>query len=90
MARGFVFRDERFTLNLCEKRPTNMFGFFFSILVVVALLRILGEIVIRVRLTRRAPRDKVAWWRCGGDEASATYEEVFPDSSLPFSRRFIF
>jgi hypothetical protein len=67
-----------------------MFGVFFSILVVVALLSILGEIVMRVRLTRRASSDKIAWWRRGGDEVSATYGEVFPDSSLPFFRRFIF
>ncbi|MGC1976941.1 MAG: hypothetical protein WA671_09525, partial [Candidatus Sulfotelmatobacter sp.] len=49
-----------------------------------------GEIVMRVRLTGRASRDKIAWWRRGGDEVSATYEEVFPDRSLPFLRRFIF
>ena len=67
-----------------------MFGVFFSILVVVALLSILSETVMRVRLTRRASGDKIAWWRRGGDEVSATYEEVFPDSSLPFFRRFIF
>jgi len=67
-----------------------MFGVFFSILVVVALLSILGEVVMRVRLTRRASRDKLAWWRRGGDEVAATYEEVFPDSRLPFFRRFVF
>jgi hypothetical protein len=67
-----------------------MFGVFFSILVVVALLSILGEIVMRVRLTRRAPSDKMAWWRRGGDEVSATYGEVFPESSLLSFRRFIF
>jgi hypothetical protein len=26
----------------------------------------------------------------GGDEVAATYEEVFPDSRLPFLRRFVF
>jgi hypothetical protein len=67
-----------------------MFGVFFSILVVVALLSILGEIVMRVRLTRRAARDKIAWWRRGGDEVSATYEEVFHGSNLPFFRGFFF
>jgi hypothetical protein len=67
-----------------------MFGVFFSILVVVALFSILGEIVMRIRLTRRASSDKIAWWRRGGDEVSATYGEAFPDSSLPFFRRFIF
>ena len=67
-----------------------MFGVFFSILVVVALLSIFSEIVMRVRLTRRASRDKIAWWGRGGDEVAATYEEVFPDSRLPFLRRFVF
>jgi hypothetical protein len=67
-----------------------MFGVFFSILVVVALLSILGEIVMRVPLTKRASRDKIAWWRRGGDEVSTTYQEVFPDSSLPFLKRLIF
>jgi hypothetical protein len=67
-----------------------MVGIFFSLLIVMALLSICGEIVMRVRLTRRASRDKIAWWRRGGDEVAATYEEVFPDSRLPFFRRFVF
>jgi hypothetical protein len=67
-----------------------MFGIFFSILVVVALLSIFGEFVMRVRLTRRASRDKIAWWRRGGDEVASSYAEVFPDSRLPIFRRFAF
>lgn len=67
-----------------------MFGVLFSILAVVALLSIVGEFVMRVRLTRRAARDKIAWWRRGGDEVAAAYGEVFPDSPLPFFRRFVF
>jgi len=67
-----------------------MFGVFFSLLVVVALLSIFGEIVMRVRLTKRASRDKIAWWRRGGDEVAASYAEAFPDSRLPFFRRFVF
>jgi hypothetical protein len=67
-----------------------MFGVFFSILVVMALLNIVGEIAMRVRLTRRASRDKIAWWRRGGDEVAASYEEVFPDSQLPLFRRLFF
>ena len=66
-----------------------MVGIFFSLLMVMALLSIRGEIVMRVRLTRRASRDKIAWGRRGGDEVAATYEEVFPDSRLPFLRRFV-
>jgi hypothetical protein len=67
-----------------------MLGIFFSILVVVGLLTISGEFVMRVRLTRRASRDKIAWWRRGGDQVAATYEELFPHSRLPLLRRFAF
>jgi hypothetical protein len=68
-----------------------MFGIFFSILAIVALLSICGEFVMRVRLTaRETSRDKLAWWRRGGDQVAATYEEVFPRSRLPLFRRFAF
>ena len=67
-----------------------MTGIFFSLLMVMGLLSVCGEIVMRVRLTRRASRDKIAWWRRGGDEIATTYEEVFPHSRLPFIRRFVF
>jgi hypothetical protein len=67
-----------------------MFGIFFSILVVVALLSILGGFVMRVRLTKRASHDKIAWGRRGGDEVAASYAEVFPDSRLPFFMRLVF
>lgn len=68
-----------------------MFGVLFSIVVIVALLSICGEIGMRVRLTRReTSRDKLGWWRRGGDEVAATYEEVFPRSRLPLLRRFAF
>jgi hypothetical protein len=65
-----------------------MFGVVFSIVVIVALLNVCGEIIMRIRLTRRASRDKIAWWRRGGDEVVASYEEIFPDSRLPLFRRF--
>ncbi len=67
-----------------------MFSVVFSILVIVAVLSIGGEIVMRVRLTKRASCDKIAWWRRGGDDVATTYEELFPDSRLPFFRRFAF
>jgi hypothetical protein len=60
-----------------------MFGVVFSILVIVSLLNICGDIVMRVRLTRRASRDKIAWRRRGGLEVAAAYEELFPHSRLP-------
>ena len=57
----------------------------------MALLSIFGEIVMRVRLTRREPsRDKLAWWRRGGYEVAATYEDVFPSSRIPLFRLFAF
>ena len=66
-----------------------MFGVVFSIVVIVALLSICGEFIMRIRLTKRAC-DKIAWWRRGGDEVAASYEELFPDSRLPLFRRFAF
>jgi len=67
-----------------------MFGVFFSIVGVVALLSICGELAMRVRLTKREPSDKLIWWRCGGDEVAATYEQLFPHSRPPLFRRFAF
>ena len=82
--------DTGLILKHWENGPASMFGVFFSILVVVALLSICGEIAMRVRLTKRASHDKIAWWRRGGDEVHAIYEEVFPGSCLPFFTRFVF
>lgn len=68
-----------------------MFAILFSLLVVIALLSICGEIAMRVRLTRSdTARDKLAWWRWGGDEVAAIYEELYPHSRLPIFRRFAF
>lgn len=68
-----------------------MFAVFFSIIVIAALLSILSEIVMRVRITRmEAARDRLTWWRRGGDEVAATYGELFPRSPLPFFRRVVF
>jgi hypothetical protein len=68
-----------------------MFGVFFLILVAVAVLSICGEIVMRVRLTRHeTSRDKLAWWRRGGDEVASTYAELFPRSYIPEFRRVVF
>jgi hypothetical protein len=68
-----------------------MFGVFFSILALVALVSIFGEIVMGVRLTRReTSRDKLVWWRRGGDEVarpmdkcSHTTESRFSSASPP-------
>jgi hypothetical protein len=62
-----------------------MFGIFFSILVVVALLSIFGEFVMRVRLTRRTSGDKIAWWRRGGDEIASTTQKYSRTADSPYS-----
>jgi hypothetical protein len=67
-----------------------MLSVLFSILVVIGLISILGELIMRIRLTKSATRDKIAWWRRSGDEVAATYEELFPHSRLPLFRRFVF
>ena len=68
-----------------------MFGVCFSIFVILALLGTCGEMVMRLRLTMRQPsRDKLVWWRSGGDEVTAAYEEIFPGTRLPILRRFTF
>jgi hypothetical protein len=62
----------------------------FPVLVLMGLATILGEIVMRVRLTKLEPsRDKLVWWRRGGDEVSATYQEAFPKSKLPLLRMLV-
>jgi len=71
-------------------RVRSMFGFFFSILVVIVLISWGSELVMRIRVTRMEPHDKIAWWRRGGDEVEAVYEELFPKSRLPLFRRFGF
>jgi len=68
-----------------------MFGVLFSILVVMAILSSCSEIVMRVRLsTRESPAEKLLWWRRGGDEVAAMYQELFPRTRLPLFRRFAF
>jgi hypothetical protein len=68
-----------------------MFGVFFLLLVAAAVLSICGELVMRVRLTRQeTARDKLAWWRRGGDEVASTYAELFPRSYIPAFRRVVF
>jgi hypothetical protein len=67
-----------------------MFGIFFSTLVVIALASLGGELIMRVRLTKiESPSEKLLWWRRGGDEVAATYQELFPRSRLPLFRRFV-
>jgi len=68
-----------------------MFGVFFAILVAMALTSSFIELFMRVRLSQReTSRDKLAWWRRGGDEVTATYQELFPRTKLPLFRLFAF
>ncbi len=68
-----------------------MVGICFSVLVIMGLANICGEIVMRISLTKREPaRNKLAWWRYGGDEVVETYEQLFPRSLLPLLRRVTF
>ena len=66
-----------------------MVGVFFTLLVIAVLLELVGELIMRVRVTRRAS-DKMAWWRKGGDEVADSYEQLFPGSLLPRYRRWLF
>jgi hypothetical protein len=66
-------------------------GSIFYVFVVVALLNVCGEIYMRVCLSRReTSRDKLTWWRRGGDEVSESYEGVFSRSFIPKLRRYTF
>jgi hypothetical protein len=67
-----------------------MFTILFSILVVVAVLSSCSELMMRIRVTTKEDRDKIAWWRGGSDEVVAIYQGLFPNSRLPLFRRFVF
>ena len=68
-----------------------MFAAFFSILVVMVFLGICSDFIMRVRLSRReSPQERLLWWRRGGDEVAAVYQEVFPRTHLPLFRNFVF
>jgi hypothetical protein len=67
-----------------------MFGILFSIVVVICLLSMCGEVAMRVRLTYRDAGDRMGWWRRGGDEVASTYAQLFPTSYLPSYRRFAY
>ena len=55
----------------------SFIGVFFTVVIAVALLNICGEIVMRVRLSKlELPREKLLWWRLGGDDVIATYQEL--------------
>lgn len=61
------------------------------ILLFIALSSISTELIMRIRLSLRAPSgDKLVWWRRGGDEMYTAYAEAFPRSWLPLFVRVVF
>lgn len=68
-----------------------MFPVLFSVLVLIAIVNVGVEIVMRVRLTRLEIRtEKLLWWRRGGDDVAEAYQELFPETRLPFFRKLAF
>jgi hypothetical protein len=63
----------------------------FLIFVLLAVIVGCGEVVMRVRLSKREPpSERLLWWRRGGDEVASSYLELFPRSFLPRLRDFTF
>ena len=63
----------------------------FLMFVFLAIFNGCGEIMMRVRLSKREPpSEKLLWWRRGGDEVTSNYLELFPRSFLPRLREFTF
>lgn len=68
-----------------------MVGVAFSVLVLMALLGIVFNIVIRIRLMKHdTARDRLAWLSRGSSEVWDTYEALFPGSFMPRYLRFLF
>ena len=67
-----------------------MLAVFFFLFLFVGLSTICSEMVMRARVTKAERVDKWAWWRRGGDEIAATYQELFPRSKLPMFREFAY
>jgi hypothetical protein len=65
-----------------------MFATAFSILTLVSILSILGNVAMRIRVTKIEPRDKIAWWRRSSDEVASVYESLYPNSYLTLFGRF--
>jgi hypothetical protein len=68
-----------------------MFTILFIAFAVMAFLSSCSEIVLRVRLSKReSPENRLLWWRRGGDEVAAMYQETFPGTRLPLFRGLVF
>ena len=63
----------------------------FSALLLIALLSILSELVMRIRLSSHELKgEKLLWWRRGADAVASEYHRVFPESFLPTVRLSVF
>ena len=68
-----------------------MFGFFFLILLLMALVSAYGNLVMRIRLTTRLPlENRLSWWMQSSDEVERAYQELFPGSYLPSIVQYVF
>jgi hypothetical protein len=67
-----------------------MVAVFFSGLVIAALLSLVSEMFMRIRLAKTEEWNQLPWWRRGGDDAAAIYQQRFPRSRLPLFRKSIF
>jgi hypothetical protein len=81
--------DEEYILGGLEGE--QMFAVFLSLLVLVVIAGAGGEIWMRMRLSKlELPREKLLWWRRGGDDVAETYHSLFPKSRLPLFRQIVF
>jgi hypothetical protein len=68
-----------------------VFGIVFAAVVVIALLSGVGELIMRIRLTRaEMPSEKPLWWRRGGDDVADAYRGLYPSSRIPLIREIVF
>jgi len=68
-----------------------MFGYFFLVLVLMALASNCSDLVMRIRLTKRLPLENVfSWWMQSSDEVGRAYQEIFPGSYLPSIVQYAF
>lgn len=68
-----------------------MFGIVFAAVIVIALLSGVGELVMRIKLTRaEIPSERLLWWRRGGDDVADAYRGLYPSSRIPLFREIVF
>lgn len=68
-----------------------MFETVITVVLFIVLISISGEIMMRVRLTKlETPKEKLLWWRRGGDEVADAYQHTFPNAKFPLVRVYVF